>query len=272
MRRRTPTDVLRSISTFAAVAAAFVVAGISLLGRPFRLETSVMLGVILAILGALLLYVFGRAERLAEDVTGIRQSLAGAWTNVEVFNSRDEWASRLRSESLRSLEVSTQMFSDAKLGHDMDDYFSRIHREIRTRNLPFRRMATTGSGEKVRWLLELLAEMHSADSFSLGVIDVDHTKVPLNAFQICRRSDGNFAVFVFSSNIFEPGTHTCLITDREFGKFAQRTYDKFWDSASTIKLKDGPRIYWDRIRELATRYGVEQSGEYVALLKFADPR
>jgi hypothetical protein len=154
----------------------------------------------------------------------------------------------------------------------MDDYFSRIHREIREKNLPFRRMASTGSAEKVCWLFALLTEMHATDSFSLGVIDVDHTKVPLNAFQICRRSDGNFAVFIFSSNIFEPGTHTCLITDRAFGDFAQRTYNKFWDSASTIKLKDGPRIHWDRIRELAEHYGVARSKEYAGLMRLAESR
>lgn len=270
MRRRTPTDALRTISTVVAVTAAFVIAAISFFGRALQLDTNILLGAILAVLGSLLLYVFGRAEKLTDDVTSIRQSIAGTWTYVEVFNTRDEWASRLRTESLRSVEVSTQMFSDVRLGRDMDDYFSRIHEEIRKTNLPFRRMATTGSLEKVRWLFDLLTEMASADSFSLGIIDVDHTRVPLNAFQICRRSDGNYAVFVFSSNIFEPGTHTCLITDRAFGEFAQRTYSKFWDSPSTIKLKDGPRIHWDRIRELAERYGARESREYSELMRIGE--
>lgn len=269
MSKRTPTDVLRVISTMAAIAAAFVIAGISFFGKAYPLDPSIVLGTILAVLGALLLYVFGRTEKLTDEVMGLRQSIAGNFTEVEVFNTRDEWASRLRSESLRSVEVSTQMFSDVRLGRDMDDYFSRIHREIREKNLPFRRMASTGSAEKVRWLLDLLAQMHSADSFSLGIIDVDHTKVPLSAFQICRRNDGNYSVFIFSSNIFEPGTHTCLITDRAFGDFAQRTYNRFWDSASTIKLKDGPRMHWDRIRELADRYGATESKEFTNLMRLA---
>ena len=271
MRKRTAVDALRIVSTTVAITAAFALAAVSFLGRAFELDTGIVLGAILAVLGSLLLYVFGRAEKLADDVTSIRESVTRSSASVEVFNSRDEWAGRLRSESLRSVEVSTQMFSDVKLGRDMDDYFSRIHREIRAKKLPFRRMASTGSVEKVRWLFALLAEMHSADSFSLGVIDVDHTKVPLNAFQICRRNDGNYSVFVFSSNIFEPGTHTCLITDRAFGEFAQRTYDRFWDSASTIKLKDGPRLHWDRIRALAESYGATTTDEYVALLRFAEP-
>ncbi|HYK05123.1 MAG TPA: hypothetical protein VE974_25455 [Thermoanaerobaculia bacterium] len=272
MRSRTPTDALRTISTVVAITSAFAVAGISFFGKAFQLDTRVLLGVILAVLGSLLLYVFGRAEKLSDDLVGIRASLAGARTDVEVFNSRDEWANRLTAESLRSVEVSTQMFSDVRLGRDMDDYFARIHREIRETNLPFRRMASTGSAEKVRWLFDLLAEMYSTDSFSLGVIDVDHTKVPLTAFQICRRGDGNYSVFIFSSNIFEPGTHTCLITDRAFGEFAQRTYNAFWDSASTIKLKDGPRIHWDRIRELANRYGAARTREYAELMRLAEPR
>jgi hypothetical protein len=272
MPKRTPIDALRVISTVVAIAAAFVFAGISFLGKIVHLDTSIVLGAILAVLGSLLLYVFGRSEKLADELAGIRQSIAGNWTDVEVFNSRDEWASRLRTESLRSVEVSTQMFSDVRLGRDMDDYFSRIHREVRQKNLPFRRMASTGSAEKVRWLFALLSEMHEADSFSLGVIDVDHAKVPLNAFQICRRNDGNFAVFVFSSNIFEPGTHTCLITDRAFGEFAQRTYDRFWDSGSTIRLKDGPKIHWDAIGELAERYGAKTSHEYAELMRLAESR
>ncbi len=272
MVKRTPTDALRVVSTVVAITAAFVFAGISFFGKALQLDATILLGAILTLLGSLLLYVFGRAEKLTDDVTGIRQSIAGTWTDVEVFNTRDEWANRLTTESLRSVEVSTQMFSDARLGRDMDTYFTRIHREVREKNLPFRRMATTGSTEKVRWLFDLLVEMRSADSFSLGVIDVDHTKVPLNAFQICRRSDGNFAVFIFSSNIFEPGTHTCMITDRAFGDFAQRTYNRFWDSPSTIKLKEGPRIYWDRIRDLAERYSATDSREYAELMRIAESR
>lgn len=272
MPKRTPTDVLRVISTFVAITAAFVLAALSFFGKALQLNTTILLGAVLAVLGSLLLYVFGRAEKLTDEVTGIRQALAGSRADVEVFNSRDEWASRLRMESLRSVEVSTQMFSDARLGKDMDDYFTRIHRQVREKNLPFRRMASTGSAEKVRWLFALLAEMRAADSFSLGVIDVDHTKVPMSAFQICRRADGNYAVFVFSSNIFEPGTHTCLVTDRAFGDFAQRTYDKFWDSSSTIKLKDGPRFHWERIRELADRYDATRSDEYAELLRIAEAR
>lgn len=271
MRKRTSIDILRIVSTTAAIIAAFVIAALSFFGRAIQLDTNIVLAVILAVLGSLLLYVFGRAERLTDDMTSIREAVAMNSTSVEIFNSRDEWASRLMTESLRSVEVSTQMFSDVKLGRDMNDYFFRIHREIRAKNLPFRRMASTGSIEKVCWLFELLAEMHSADSFSLGIIDVDHTKVPLSAFQICRQRDGNYSVFVFSSNIFEPGTHTCLVTDRTFGEFAQRTYNKFWDSATTMKLKDGPRIYWDRIRDLAERYGATQTDEYRTLMRFAEP-
>jgi hypothetical protein len=272
MPKRTATDALRVISTVVAITAAFVMAGLSFFGKALQLDTSVLLGAILAVLGSLLLYVFGRAEKLTDEMMSVRHSLAGTATHVEVFNSRDEWASRLRSESMHSVEVSTQMFSDPKLGRDMDDYFSRIHRQVREKHIPFRRMASTGSAEKVRWLFELLAEMHATDTFSLGVIDVDHTKVPMNAFQICRRNDGNYSVFVFSSHIFEPGTHTCLISDRTFGEFAQRTYNRFWDSASTIKLKDGPRMHWDRIRELAERYDAAQSQEYTELLRLAESR
>lgn len=263
------SDRIRKWSGYTVVVICAGVAGLSYI-RPLQsLDPTKYFSLITALISALLLYVVNRLEKAAEETDLLKEKLGLVNPPVQVFHSIQEWANNLLKESRISASVYTQMFSDdpSVLGHHMKEYFDVMHREIRERAIDFKRLATTGNGtdgkNKVRWLLASLIEMADADTFSLAVVEIDHNVFPLNAFQVCRQG-AEFAVFVFSSNIINPGGHTCMIRDKSFGAVAQKTFEQFWNRS--LELKFGPKFYESNITKLAGKFDLLESKEYTGLM------
>ncbi len=232
---------------------------------------------LIALVSVTFLYAVARLEKAADDSASMKAAMGLGTPPIKVFHSIRDWASNLLEESRVSVAVCTEMFSDgpSALDEHMTAYFRDIHREIRQRRIVFKRLATTGSKdrsegkEKVRWLLSSLVEMADVATFSLAIIDIDHKQYPLNAFQVCRRANGEYAVFVFSSNVIDPGEHTCMIRDMRFGEVTQKTFDQFWMNSTILKL--GNSFNFENINALATKFNLLDSPEYRDLLSKRNP-
>lgn len=260
MENKTLVDYIRIVGAYVM---GLIAVAIGIL--PFVRET---LGIdptlaLLTVVGVLLTYLVGRTERNITELVGLRAAVR-AHSDVEVFHSVQQWAARLLDESRHSDSVRTQMFSNPPkdASDPMAEYFKHIHACVLQRRLPFQRLATLCDPRKVAWLFDVLYELKDAPSFSLGVIDIDHRKFPLNSFQICQRGE-EFATFVFSSNVISPGVHTCLIRDRNFGRVAEQTFERFWDAS--VKLKLGEYFDVDRIAAIAAQFKLLDSPAYVRL-------
>jgi hypothetical protein len=102
--------------------------------------------------------------------------------SIEIFRTRDELFNRMLELSIDSQMINTQMFSDPpdEIGGQMEKYFKKLSAHTKKNSsLVFRRIATIGGNNKVRWIFKILFEMIGTQNFSLAYINVNHSDTPV---------------------------------------------------------------------------------------------
>lgn len=260
--------VLRVTNILLCVAAlgTAVVTVVGIFLPPVQMRQEVYLALFLTISAAILGYMI----RHSESVDKRLEQLASRAAAVEVYRSIDEWAARITAITPQSHRVSTQMFSDApqRVARSYEKYFKETHRALKDGKIrSFRRIASTGNATKVRWLLATLADLSSVEGFSLAVADIAHDSTPLTALHVCETPAAVYT-FVFSTVPASGVMNAFMVENRDVGASVCQTYDVLWERAR--KLKEGNRIHFDAVAELAAAYDLTDSPEYARVRALAD--
>lgn len=252
--------ILRVTNTLLCVAAlgTSVVTLVGILLPQWQIRSEVYLALFLMISAAILGYMIRHTESLDKKLEQLYSRAAA----VEVFRSIDEFAARLTAITPQSHRVSTQMFSDApqNVARSYDKYFKETHRALKDGKIrSFRRIASTGNAAKVRWLLGILADLSSVEGFSLAIADAAHDATPMTALHVCETPAAVYT-FVFSTVPASGVMNAFMVESRDVGTSVRQTYDVLWERAR--KLKEGNRIHFDAVAELAAAYDLTDSPEY----------
>lgn len=188
-------------TTFLAIVSAVAMAILGIVSQfypPIHTRIEWYISILLLVFAAMLTYVYSRIE-VVERQTGLIVDKLGAEA-IEIFRTRDELFNRMLGVTINSQLVNTLMFSDppTEIGGQMENYFKKVGIHTRKNStMIFRRIATLGDLRKVKWLMELLNEMVGTQNFSLGYIDVDHTRIPLLCLHLVEREKGNSLLLSF---------------------------------------------------------------------------
>lgn len=167
--------------------------------------------------------------------------------------------------SIGSQMINTQMFSDPpdEIGGQMEKYFKKISAHTKKNSsLVFRRIATIGGNNKVRWIFKILFEMIGAQNFSLAYINVNHSDTPLLCLHLVKRSDELFT-FLFHTVPAGGNVYAFLVNSPDVGQVALDYFNGLWERSQ--KLIEGRQINIRAITDLAKRYNLEDSDEYIKI-------
>jgi hypothetical protein len=260
------SSLLLKWTTLLAIASAVVMAALGIISQffpPIQTRIEWYISILLLVVAAMLSYLYGRMEILENRAKLIIDKL-GLQT-LEVFKTRDEFFNRALEVTIGSQIVNTQMFSDPpiEIGGQMENYFRKV--AAYTRKNPkviFRRIATLGDARKVKWLMELIFNMVGTQNFSLAYIDIDHTKTPLLCLHIVEK-EKEFYTFVFHTVPASGNVCAFLIRSSEIGRVALDYFNALWERSP--KLMQGKQINKNVIAELAKRYIIEDSKQFLLL-------
>lgn len=254
-------------TTLLAIISAVLMAGLGIVSQfytPVETRFEWYMSVLLLVLAGMMSYLYSKIELIENQTKQVVDKIG--LKDFEVFRTRDEFFSRMIETTAGSQMVSTQMFSDppSEIGGQMESYFRKIG--IYTRKNPrmvFRRIITLGDTCKVKWIMTMLDEMAGTQNFSLAYIEVNHKQIPLLCVHIVEK-DGELFTSVFHTVPSSGNINAFLIRSREVGQVVLDYYNGLWEKSP--KLMEGRNIHKKAIEELAERYGVEHSMEYVKLM------
>lgn len=256
-------SIILKFSTIIAIIAAVVMALLGIVGQfypPVKAHIDWYMSTLLIVFAAMLTYLYTRIE-LLEDRSRVIVDKLGLQA-IEVFRTRDELFKRMMNLTISSQMVNTQMFSDPpdEISGQMEKYFNKITSYTKKNSsLIFRRIATVGEKNKVKWILKLLSEMIGIHNFSLAYINVNHKTTPLLCLHLVKKDEELFT-FIFHTVPAGGNVYAFLIRSPDVGQVALDYFNGLWERAP--KLMEGRQINKKAINELAEKYDLVDSKEY----------
>lgn len=192
----------------------------------------------------------------------------GSSSEVNTFGSQSEFFDTLLGVTLHSHRVYTCMYSapPKKLGNSARNYFSAVHKKLRKKTgkdkfLEFKRIATVGTKEKANWLLEILYELHDVACFSLAIKDIENSSY-LVSIHTCFGANGG-SLMLWPTMRPDPSGIALLVKNLEAAKIWKGKY--MLEFNNSVELKSGLDFRWNKIDEMAEKYGLLNSESYKKL-------